>query len=96
MVEAVLDFPVVAVEGEEFRRAGPLRPQGRDAEDGLRLGPPGAHDMPFARDAEGLASARQGGQFVGGAVQREGASAPGLDPGEPERPAKRHPAQPPP
>ena len=45
VVEAVLDLPVAAVEGEELRRAGPLRPQGRDAEDGVRRGPPGADDV---------------------------------------------------
>ena len=51
---AVFDLPVAAVQGEQFRRAGPLRPQGRDAEGGLRRGPPDAHDMPFAHDTERL------------------------------------------
>lgn len=49
-----------AGEGGQFLWAGPLRPQGGKAEDGLDGGFPDANDLPLAHDADGLAATRQG------------------------------------
>ena len=68
MVQAVFDFPVAAVEGEQFGRAGLLRSEGCETEDSLHGGFPGADDVPLAGDAEGLAASRQGGQFIRGTI----------------------------
>ena len=68
VAQSVLDCPMAAVEGGQFLRAGPLRPRGGKAEDGLDGGFPGADDLPLAHDAEDLAVSRQGGQFVREAV----------------------------